>query len=125
MPELPVSKLPDISSRQWLFLFILFAAGLVSPNFFKSLVLAGDLFPLKIDMESFLGISEEHPDLKKAALMDIVTFLILAFLAGQSEDLFWAATVAGQILPIPQQLGDMFSPNVLFASGFGYPRIFY
>ncbi len=110
MLELPASKFPAISSRQWLYLFILFAAALVSPTFFKTLILAGDLFPLQIDLESFLGIGEEHPEIdENVALPDIVTFLILVLLAGQSEDLFWAATVAGQVLPIPQQLGDIFS----------------
>ncbi len=44
MLVLPATKQSANTSGQWLYLLVLVAAGLVSPTFFKTLVLAGDLF---------------------------------------------------------------------------------
>ncbi|OAT80672.1 hypothetical protein [Desulfotomaculum copahuensis] len=84
---------------------VLIAAGLILPPFFKALSLAADLFPLKLDLESFLGITGEHPVTNEyVAMPSLLVFLLLIFLAVQSESFFWAINAAGDLLPVPGEL---------------------
>lgn len=101
-----VLPLPQSADSTGILLFLaLIAAGIISPPFSKALSLAADLFPLKLDLKSFLGITGEHPVVNEyVAVPDLLVFGLLIFLATQSESFFWAINAAGDLLPVPGEL---------------------